>query len=554
MTFVQPAAELGNQYRDDRVLQSFLRRSLPAAVHTAIAPELDELGAHAALAWQRERERSAREPQLTHWDAQGNRIDRIELTPAWIESREIAARLGLVAAGHEATYAEHGRVHQFALVYLHHVASAFFTCPLAMTDGAATCIQAAANQELLGRAWPRWLSRDPQTFWISGQWMTETPGGSDVGNSETQARRDSDGHWRLYGRKWFTSAVQADTALALARSEEAAAGADALSLFYLEPRDAQGRWQGVQINRLKPKLGTRELPSAETELLGIIGKPVAGIGHGVRAIAPMLNVTRSWNAVCAIATMRRALALAQDYAMRRRAFGRLLIEQPLHRATLANLQADFEAAFQLTFEVVSLLGRAQHGRATDEERALLRLLTPLAKLWTGKLAVAVTSEAIECFGGAGYIEDGGLPQLLRDAQVLPIWEGTTNVLSLDVLRVLRQPAALRAWQSALHALLDRVEAAGLQPAAAHVRERAAALLQLLQALAAEPPRLEAAAREIALALARLFAAALLLRQGDWSQQHENDARSAAAARRFASRCTAAALDDSDDTALLLAAG
>lgn len=554
MTFVQAAAELGNQYRDDRVLLSFLRRSLPAAVHETIAPELDELGAHAALAWQRERERSAQEPLLTHWDAQGRRIDRIELTPTWIESREIAARLGLVAAGHEATHGEYGRIHQFALVYLHHVASAFFTCPLAMTDGAATCIQAAGNSELLARAWPRWLSRDPATFWISGQWMTETPGGSDVGNSETQARRDGDGQWRLYGRKWFTSAVQADTALALARTEDAVDGADALSLFYLEPRDAQGRWQGVQINRLKPKLGTRELPSAETELLGVIGRPVAGIGRGVRAIAPMLNVTRSWNAVCAIATLRRALALARDYATRRRAFGRVLAEQPLHQATLADMQADFEAAFQLSFEVVSLLGRAQHGRASDDEHALLRLLTPLAKLWTGKLAVAMTSEAIECFGGAGYIEDGGLPQLLRDAQVLPIWEGTTNVLSLDVLRVLRQPAALAAWQSALAALLDAVESAELQAAVARVRERAAALPPLLQALAAEPVRLEAAAREIALALARLFAAALLLRQGDWSLRHEGDPRSAAAARRFAGRCTGPRLDAGDDAALLSAAG
>ena len=551
MTFVQAAAELGNQYRDDRVLRSHLQRCLPAPMRETIAPELDELGAHAALAWQRERERSAREPQLTHWDAQGNRIDRIELTSTWIESRALAARLGLVAAGHEDTYAQHGRTHQFALVYLHHVASAFFTCPLAMTDGAATCIKAAANTELLARAWPRWLSRDPEHFWISGQWMTETPGGSDVGNSETEARQDATGQWRLYGRKWFTSAVQADTALALARPAGAGPGADSLSLFYLEPRDPEGRWQGVQINRLKPKLGTRELPSAETELVGIAGTPVSGIGHGVRTIAPMLNVTRSWNAVCAIATMRRALALARDYATRRRAFGKLLAEQPLHQATLADLQADFEAAFQLTFEVVGLLGRAQHDQASDDERVLLRLLTPLAKLWTGKLAVAITSEAIECFGGAGYIEDSGLPQLLRDAQVLPIWEGTTNVLSLDVLRVLRQPAALDSWRRALDRLLDAIEAAELKNAAAAVRIQAMSLLGALPLLAAEPARLEAAAREIALALARHFAAALLLRQGDWSLLHEGDPRTAAAARRFVARSTAAALDRYDDAALLV---
>jgi acyl-CoA dehydrogenase len=550
MTFVQSAAELGNQYREDRVLRSQLARSLPAAVHDAIAPELDELGAHAADAWRREREHSAREPVLTQWDSQGRRIDRIELTPTWIESRDLAARFGLVAAGHEDTFAEHARSHQFALVYLHHVASAFFTCPLAMTDGAATCLKAAANTELIARAWPRYLSRDPQHFWISGQWMTETPGGSDVGNSETTARADADGRWRLYGRKWFTSAVQADTALALARVDGAGDGADGLTLFYLEPRDAEGRWRDVAINRLKPKLGTRELPSAETELLGAVGTPVAGLGHGVRAIAPMLNVTRSWNAVCAIATMRRAIAIARDYALRRRAFGRLLIEHPLHQTTLAGLQAEFEAAFQLTFHVVELLGRAQHGKGDTSEVALLRLLTPLAKLWTGKLAVAICSEAIECLGGAGYIEDSGLPQLLRDAQVLPIWEGTTNVLSLDVLRVLRNPAALVAWRSAFDALLLQAEETSLQPATSALRTSAGELLSRMNALAAQPERLEAAARELAFGLARHFAAALLLRQAAWSQVREGDARAAAAARRFAASVTSTPLAQPSDDALL----
>lgn len=550
MTFIQSAAEPGHPFRDDRVLRAQLERCLPASVLAAISTELDELGTHAAQAWRRERERSAREPVLTQWDAQGRRIDRIELTPTWHESREIAARFGLVAAGHEDTFGEHGRTHQFAMVYLHHVASAFFTCPLAMTDGAATCIAAAANTDLLARAWPRWLSRDPATFWISGQWMTETTGGSDVGNSETVARRDSDGSWRLYGRKWFTSAVHADTALALARIEGAGDGADALTLFYLEPREADGRWRDLVINRLKPKLGTRELPSAETELLGVPAIPVAGPGHGVRTIAPMLNVTRSWNAVCAIATMRQAIALARDYATRRHAFGKRLIDHPLHQTTLGAMQADFEAAFQLTFHVVGLLGRAQHGIADDAQIALLRLLTPLAKLWTGKLAVAITSEAIECLGGAGYIEDSGLPQLLRDAQVLPIWEGTTNVLSLDVIRVLRNPAALSAWRGAFDDLLQQADTASLHDAAVALRAHALDLAVRIAVLATQSDRLEAAARELAFGLARDFAGALVLRQAAWSLAHAGDARPAAAARRFIQGCTSSPVALSGDDALL----
>ncbi|WP_266160905.1 acyl-CoA dehydrogenase family protein, partial [Dyella silvatica] len=297
------------------------------------------------------------------------------------------------------------------------------------------------------------LSRDAATFWLSGQWMTETPGGSDVGRTETVARQDSDGQWRLYGRKWFSSAVIGEAALALARPEGAAGGTAALALFFVETMHGERRKPELQIDRLKDKLGTHELPTAEIHLNGLPAWPLGELAHGVRQVAPMLNITRSWNAICAIASMARAISLARDYATRRQAFGRPLAEQPLHAQTLADMQAEFEGAFALSFEVTQLLGRVEQGLPAPHEAALLRLLTPLAKLWTGKLAIKLCSEALECFGGAGYIEDTGLPQLLRDAQVYAIWEGTTNVLSLDSLRALNGdgPDALRqavtAWLS-----------------------------------------------------------------------------------------------------------
>ncbi len=326
------------------------------------------LGNNAAEAWRSVRQRSAEEPVLTQWDVWGNRVDRIELTRAWRTAQPLAARFGLVAAGHEPDHvAPLPRVHQFALVYLVHCASEFYTCPLAMSDGAATALKAAGNAQLGARALPHLLSRDPAQHWISGQWMTETSGGSDVSASGTVARL-VDGQWRLYGRKWFTSAINANMALALARPEGAGVGADGLALFYLEPRDAKDRWQNISLDRLKRKLGTRELPTAEIHLDGAPAQLVGEAQHGVRAIAPMLNVTRTWNAVCALATMRRAIALATDYAQRRSAFGRPLIEQPLHRATLANLQAQFEAAFHLTFHVAELLGLAQTGQASTAQQ------------------------------------------------------------------------------------------------------------------------------------------------------------------------------------------
>ena len=161
-------------------------------------------------------------------------------------------------------------------------------------------------------------------------------------------------------------------------------------------------------------------------------------GGGVRNIVPMLELTRTWNSVVAAAGMQRALHLARDYARRRVAFGAPLSAKPLHVDTLAGLEAEREGAFLLAFRAASLLGRRETGEATERERALARVAIPLAKLTTGRQAVHVASEALECFGGAGYIEDTGLPHLLRDAHVLPIWEGTTNVLALDALRALAE--------------------------------------------------------------------------------------------------------------------
>jgi acyl-CoA dehydrogenase len=532
MSFVQAQPELGNQYRDDRVLRSYLRRVLPPAMRTAVEPEMEVVGEHAVAAWKRKLAQPSATPQLVHFDAWGERVDRIELTRVWKDAPAFAARHGLVAAGHDAGFGNLARVHQFALVYLYHPASEVFTCPLAMTDGAATCLKASGNARLIERALGHYLSRDPQQFWMSGQWMTETTGGSDVSATETVARKDANGRWRLHGRKWFTSAIHADTALALARPDGSASGADHLALFYLEPRRPDGRWRGVIVDRLKDKLGTRELPTAEIHLDGAPAELVGDLKHGVRQIAPMLAVTRTWNAVCALASMRRGLALLRDYANRRVVFSRPLADHALHVENLAGLQAEFEAAFHFTFYVVELLGRAQTGEADDAHKNLLRLLTPLAKLWTGKLAVSLASEVCEAFGGAGYLEDTGIPQLLRDAQVFPIWEGTTNVQALDLLRVLQQGVGLATYLSAQRALLAQTQGDDLEPCMRGVREATTRLTEWMQRNTGAGSRLEAGAREFALGLARCFGASLLLRHASWSRSAEGDPRPSAAARRF----------------------
>ena len=531
MPFNQPAPELGNQYSDDRVLRSYLARVLPAGMMAAIERELVELGEMAGGELYRlQIADRLNEPVHRPWDAWGNRIDHIEVSPLWKKAERLASERGLIATAYERRNGRHARIHQFALVHLFTPATDLYSCPLAMTDGAARALVASGNKQLIERALPHLTSRDPAQFWTSGQWMTESTGGSDVGLSETSARRDGL-QWRLYGRKWFTSAATSQIALTLARPEGNPAGGKGLALFYVETRNAGGQLDNILVHRLKDKFGTRKVPTAELTLDGTPAVAVAGEGDGVRNIAPVLNVTRTWNSVSAVSYMRRGLALARDYAKKRVAFGAPLADKPLHVDTLAGLQAEYEAGFHLAFFAVELLGRDESDGLDAAGKDLLRLLIPVAKLVTGKQSVAVLSEIMESFGGAGYVEDTGLPALLRDAQVFSIWEGTTNVLSLDALRALQSGGALSALQIEIETLASGVRDVRLLECA---KPAQAALLRTQRWIAkASGDVMEAGARRFAMTLGRAFALLLLCRHAQWSLDHEKDERALFAAQRFA---------------------
>jgi acyl-CoA dehydrogenase len=552
MAFIQATPELGNQYLDDRVLRSYLARTLPEDVLADIEPGLIEMGELAGSELSRLQLADRKnEPTLTQWDAWGQRIDHIEVSPLWREAERISAEHGLVAIAHECKHGVFSRVHQFALVYLFAPSSDLYVCPLAMTDGAACALRESGNHKLIERALPHLTSRDPREFWTSGQWMTEATGGSDVGLTETLAREE-DGRWRLYGRKWFTSAITSQMALTLARPAGNPLGGKGLALFYVETRDAQGRPNGISVNRLKDKLGTRKVPTAELTLDGTPAELVYGTTDGVRNMTPVLGVTRTWNSVSAMALMRRGLALARDFARKRVAFGAPLAQKPLHLDTLAALQAEFEGALHLTFFVAELLGRVEAGRASAEQAELLRLLTPVAKLTTGKQVVAVLSEIVEAFGGAGYVEDTGLPVLLRDAQVLPIWEGTTNVLSLDVLRALHSTNGLEVLRRELGFVLQGLRESELVKISARVEQTVEQAEAWFKAAASEVARLEAGARRFALTLGRALELALLARLAQWSLDHEKDRRAFAAARRFSAHGINLLADMNADDARMLA--
>jgi alkylation response protein AidB-like acyl-CoA dehydrogenase len=546
MSFFQAPPTLANQYTSDRAIRSYLARALPPDVLAAIEPELEAMGeiAGGRLFALQQRDRS--QPTLVQWDPWGHRVDTIELTPLWREAARVATEQGVVATAYERRHGEHSRVHQFALVYLFDASTEVYTCPLAMTDGAAKTLTVHGNRALVDRVLPRLTSRDPARAWTSGQWMTERTGGSDVAISETVARKDPEtSGYRLYGTKWFTSAATSEIALTLARPEGNAPGGPGLALFYVETRDEAGQLQRISVNRLKEKLGTRMVPTAELTLDGVPAIPVAGLTDGIKHIAPMLNVTRTWNAVCACAGMRRGLALARDYAKKRVAFGAPLAAKALHVDTLAGLEAEFEGALLLAFRAVELMGREEAGTLTEEDAQLLRLLTPIAKAVTAKQAVVVASEVLEAFGGAGYVEDTGIPRLLRDAQVLPIWEGTTNVLSLDALRVLNKGGSLALVEREVERRVARAAGGDCARAGEEARRALAHARAWLEgAVARGPIALEAGARRFALTIGRAMELALLVDHAAWALQ-QGDRRPAAAARRFMASGVDLVRDDYD---------
>ena len=510
--FFQTGPQLSNQFTADATLQQYLQQKLPPDVLKQASPELHRMGERAVtdmLAACTNAE--SVDPVHTPFDPWGRRIDEITMSPGWKHLERAAAEEGIVATGYERKFGVHSRFIQFAKLYLFHPSSAFVTCPLAMSDGAARAIELYGDEELKTGAFRKLTSRDPGAFWTSGQWMTEKTGGSDVSGTATVAKR-KDGDWySLTGVKWFTSATTSQMSMALARIEGHPEGSRGLSLFYIPVRDAQGALQNIEVLRLKDKLGTRAMPTAELKLSGTPAKLVGGEGNGVKKIASLFNITRMYNAVCALGGTRRALALALDYSKKRAAFGRLIGQQPLHVETLAELVVEFEGNFMLTFHLAELLGRDELGQASPEESAMLRMLTPIAKLYTAKSCMAITSECVEAIGGAGYIEDTGLPALHRNAQVFSIWEGTTNVLSLDVVRAIEKEGAFKPFVEGILRRLSEAKSQDLTAEVALVKQICGELQKFLQVAMGEgPDYVQASARQFAYSLARTCAASLLI--------------------------------------------
>lgn len=459
---------------------------LPTTVQELIKPDLRRFGdlviTPKVRNWCADAERNL--PYVRHYDTFGKRIDELITSSGWQELQRLGISEGMVAIGHDQTCGKHARIYQFIKYHIWAPWNAFVSCPSAMTDGGAQLLRLQLAKKDLDderRAvfedyYERLTSRDPEQAWTSGQWMTERPGASDVRATETQASTFSSaslagseapqldisgkplGPISITGFKWFSSATDANAAVLLAKEPDGS-----LSSFFAPMRrtspshdTTDTELNGVQIQRLKAKLGTHALPTAELVLTDMrawrVGKP----GQGVKEISTILNITRLHTAMTAVGLLGRGFAIARAFAKVRKARDRLLMDTPVHVHMLAELHVEYRAVMFLTYYTATLLGacEAQEGMTIHKSLCeqsqlvpleaaplILRLLTPLAKMTAAKVSIAGLAECMESLGGLGYLENEdpalNIARLFRDANVLSVWEGTTNIMADDVIRILK---------------------------------------------------------------------------------------------------------------------
>ncbi len=424
-----PPLETYNPFASDTVLRDAVTREqagwaedgLSALGATLGKPETIKLGFDA----------NKYSPTLRTLDRYGHRVDEVEFHPAWHELLAIALRAGL----HSSPWAEPkpgAHVARAAGFYLLMQIESGVCCPLAMTYGSVPTLRQAPEiaaqwlPKIYGREYDRrFMPVGKKTAALIGMGMTENQGGSDLRTNVTRADPSGDGSFRLFGHKWFMSAPMCDAFLVLAQSPKG------LSCFLMPRWTPDGERNAIHILRLKDKLGNRSNASSEVEFDGAYAELIGEEGRGIPTIIEMGNYTRLDCAIGSSGLMRQALTQALHHARHRTVFQKKLIDQPLMENVLADLALESEAATVLTLRLA---------RAYDEDDELSlayrRVVTPAAKFWICKRTPYVTFEAMEVLGGSGYIEECVMPRLYREAPVNSIWEGSGNVMCLDVLRAL----------------------------------------------------------------------------------------------------------------------
>ena len=423
-------------------LDTALTEAVAANGAAAAVKELSQFGRHWGSAAMAERGRVANEntPKLRTFDSRGNRRDVVEFHPAYHELMAHSAHAGL----HNSTWSADGRpagapaeVVRAAKFYMASGIETGHLCPITMTRASVAAL--AVQPDILKKTMPvigtraydpsfaPWSSKRGMTL---GMGMTEKQGGTDVRSNITRAEREGDAY-RITGHKWFMSAPMCDAFLVLAQADQG------LSCFFMPRFRSDGSVNAIQFQRLKDKLGNRSNASSEVEFFGAYGELVGEEGKGIRTIIQMVQLTRQDCAIASVGLMRSGLAYALHHVRYRSVFQKRLADQPLMRAVLSDMALHVEASIAL---VMRLCRAFDHAPANTNEAAYMRLLTPAIKYWTCKSAPGFLYEAMECLGGNGYVEEGILARHYRELPVNAIWEGSGNVMCLDVLRALSREA------------------------------------------------------------------------------------------------------------------
>ncbi|WP_025130236.1 acyl-CoA dehydrogenase family protein [Pseudomonas sp. PH1b] len=443
-----------NLFQCDAGLAALLKVYLPPSVYQQWLPSLQRLGARAGaeldvLALSADKHPPVLQPRTRR----GENLQSIAKHPDYVALERVAyAELGLAAMSHRPGGPP--PLIKYALTYLFVQAEFGLCCPVSMTDSLTRTLCKFGTPELVARYLPSLQSQDFEQLFQGAMFMTEQAAGSDVSRTETCARLE-DGQWRLFGEKWFCSNPDADLAMVLARPQDAPAGMAGVSLFLLPKVLADGSRNHYRIQRLKDKLGSRSMASGEITLEGASAYLIGEVGRGFQQMADMINMSRLSNGVRAAGLMRRGLNEALFIARQRKAFGKHLIEMPLMQRQLLKMMLPTEQARSMFMQIATLLPRADGGDETA--RKCVRILTPLIKFRACRDARRVTGDAMEVRGGVGYIEEWSDARLVRDAHLGSIWEGTSNIVALDIARAVTREQALEPLQGYLAGLLAEAD-------------------------------------------------------------------------------------------------
>lgn len=446
-----------NFFRADPDLAPLIHHYLPADVAETVLPHLDRLGALVGTSLDALAATADVNPPVLHTRTRrGEDRDRIEKHPAYREMERLAfGEFGLAAMSHRAGVfgwtAPLPPVVKYLVTYLFAQGEFGLLCPVSMTDSLTRTLRRFGDPGLVERYFDALTSQDMDALMQGAMFMTEQGAGSDVGATAVSAAPGPGGTWRLTGDKWFCSNADADLAMVLARPEGGPAGLKGVSLFLLPRVLPDGRRNAYRIVRLKDKLGTRSMASGEIVLGGATAWMIGAPGDGFRQMADMINNSRLSNGVRSAGMMRRAATEALFIAHRRRAFRQRLVDMPLMRRQLAKIVLPAEQARTAMFLTAEALRRADAGE--DGAYALLRILTPLIKFRACRDARRVTGDAMEVRGGCGYIEEFPDPRLVRDSHLGSIWEGTSNIVALDVMRAGVREGSFEALEDHLRGLI-----------------------------------------------------------------------------------------------------